>query len=299
MAEFPVTCSCGTEFIADDDGAAEIQCPACGNRLRLLPEPDLPVGPRTGPFFRCPNCNRPVEHERIYSCPRCGADLRPGGQPGEVDDTFHRLALRAPETPPPPFYGRLFWILFRPTAFFHHIRFEEGFHSSGLFFLSLWIAVTPLIGITIHTEWTRRSLMSAQRVAESVGMAVLETAAVAIPFLLFCTVLWAALAHVIGQKVKYESDVGAMMRVACYASAPIAVGVIAGCVLLLVQVQISPFLLAMPFLVWMVLLQVIGVGGATRVTPETAWMIAFTPTAVVGTVAAMAVTKIFPALLAP
>lgn len=298
MAEFPVTCSCGTEFIAQDEGVSEIECPTCGNRLRLLPEFDPPPDAATGPFFRCPVCDRPVEHERIFSCPRCGADLRPGGTSQRADDTYHRLILRGPDGPPPPFYGRLFWILFRPTRFFHQIRFEDGFHAAGLFYLCLWVAVTPLVGVTIHAEWARRSLQPDGGVAETVGLAVLETAAVALPFLLFCTVLWAALAHLVGSQIKYESDVGAMMRVACYASAPLGVGVMAACLLVLVQVHLSIFTLAAPFLFWTLLLQVIGVSGVARVVPESSWLIAFTSSAVVGVIAALATTLIFPALLA-
>ena len=72
MAEFPVTCSCGTEFIANDEGGGEIQCPTCGNVLHLEREPAASASPATTSYFRCPRCERPILL-RWKLCPYCGS----------------------------------------------------------------------------------------------------------------------------------------------------------------------------------------------------------------------------------
>ncbi len=286
MAEFPVTCSCGTEFVADDEAGPEIRCPTCGNQLHLDPEPQVPTEPSARPFFRCPRCERPVEHERIFACPRCGADLRPGPR-AISDDTFRRLIDRELDVPPPPFYGRMAWILFRPRRFFRHIRFEEGFHSALLFFLLSWFAPTPLVAATWHIVSSGYSHRGHSRIAESAAVWTAKGAGVALPFFLVLVSLWAMFAHCIGRLLRYQGDLGAMLRVACYGAVPLPIGLTLACGLLIFEVGFSVFGLALPFLFWTLLLQVIGLVAVSRVAPETAWFIAIAASSLVAIFAAV------------
>lgn len=288
MAEFPVTCSCGTEFIADDEGGAEIQCPTCGNRLRLEPEASPSPQPGTASYFRCPRCERPVEHERIFSCPRCGADLRPGHWQKISDDSFHNLVMHSPHGPPPPFYGRIYWILFRPTEFFRHVRFEEGFHSAGLFFLLCWLAVLPLLGVTMQAAWQRAALVPEGEAAEFAAIWAARLAALALPVFLLCGGLWATVAHLLGTWSQYQSDVGAMLRVGFYSAVPLTVALVVECLLVLVDSSAAGYSVTLPFLFWTLALQAIGVNSVSRLGPERSWVVALVPSALVAVMLAFA-----------